>query len=399
MDFELNDTQQMFRDMVREFVTREVAPIAIEHDRRSNPEHCVPLDAYRKGLAQGFHQMVIPAHLGGMGLDAVSTIVILEEMAAADAGYATTWHVNNVSLTVLLNMGTDDEVTRFVRDITEGDGGVASLSTTEPNGGVTSALLIDPARFVFRTKALLEGGEWVINGAKSFCSNAGLPFSRWILTFCRIDSEKTGWASTMPIVVPSHAIGLTIGAEEDKMGHRLSSTRALTFENVRVPKMNGIGSGGRAISGGKRRSNYDHDTAIAAIAVGCARAAYEEALEWARQREVLGRPLIEHQTIQAKIADMFIGLEAARSFMYRVAAYSDTHDQMDVKLSRAVKVFASETANRVTSDALQVLGGVGYCKGSVTEKCYRDQRVTQIYEGTNEAQRISIAQLIAAERA
>jgi alkylation response protein AidB-like acyl-CoA dehydrogenase len=160
--------------------------------------------------------------------------------------------------------------------------------------------------------------------------------------------------------------------------------------------MHAIGSGGRAMSGGKRRTTYDHDTAIAAISVGCARAAYEEALAWAKSREVLGKPLIRHQLIQAKLADMYIGLEAARSFMYRTAAHSDTHPQMDVRLSRAVKVFASETANRVTSDALQVLGGMGYCKGSVTEKCYRDQRVTPIYEGTNEAQRISIAQLIEA---
>jgi alkylation response protein AidB-like acyl-CoA dehydrogenase len=393
MDFELNDTQVMFRDMVREFVTKEVTPIAIEFDRKSNPEDCAPLDAYRKSLAQGYHQMVVPAQLGGMGLDAVSTIVILEEMAAADAGYATTWHVNNVSLTVLLNMGSDEEAERFVGEIMAGEGGVASLSTTEPDGGVTSALLIDPANFVFRTRAVLDGDHWVINGSKSFCSNAGLPFSKWILAFCRVN-DKTGWASTMPIVIPPDAPGLTIGPEEDKMGHRLSSTRALLLDNVRVPKANGIGSGGRAISGGKRRTAYDHDTAIAAISVGCARAAYEEALAWAKSREVLGRPLIKHQLIQAKIADMFIGLEAARSFMYRTAAYSDSHDQMDVRLSRAVKVFASETANRVTSDALQVLGGMGYCKGSITEKCYRDQRVTPIYEGTNEAQRISIAQLI-----
>lgn len=395
MEFSLNDTQRMFRDMVREFVAREVKPIAVEYDRRPNPEECTPLEAYRKGLAQGYHQMVVPPELGGMGLDALSTIVILEEMAAADAGYAVTWHVNNVSLTMLLNLGSAAEAEQFIAPIMAGEGGVASLSTTEPDGGVTSALLIDPASFVFKTRAVLDGDHWVINGAKSFCSNAGLPFSRWILAFCRVN-DKTGWASTMPFVIPPDAPGLTIGAEEDKMGHRLSSTRALLFDNVRVPKQNAIGSGGRAMSGGKRRTPYDHDTAIAAIAVGCARAAYEEALAWARSREVLGRPLIKHQLVQAKLADMYIGLEAARSFMYRTAAYSDTHDQMDVRLSRAVKVFASETANRVTSDALQVLGGVGYCKGSTTEKCFRDQRVTPIYEGTNEAQRISIAQLIEA---
>jgi len=393
MDFELNDTQAMFRDMVREFVAKEVKPIALEFDRKSNPEDCAPLDVYRKSLAQGYHQMVVPTDMGGMGLDAVSTIVILEEMAAADAGYATTWHVNNVSLTMLLNLGSAAEAESFAGQLMEGEGGVASLSTTEPDGGVTSALLVDPANFVFRTRAVPDGDSWVVNGAKSFCSNAGLPFSRWILAFCRVN-DKTGWASTMPFVIPADAPGLTIGAEEDKMGHRLSSTRALTFDNVRVPKANAIGSGGRAMSGGKRRTPYDHDTAIAAISVGCARAAYEEALAWARSREVLGRPLIKNQLIQAKLADMYIGLEAARSFMYRTAAYSDTHEQMDVKLSRAVKVFASETANRVVSDALQVLGGLGYCKGTVAEKCYRDVRVTTIYEGTNEAQRISIAQLI-----
>lgn len=393
MDFKLNDTQAMFRDMVREFVTNEVKPIAFEYDQKPEAADCVPVEAYRLALQQGFHQQVIPAELGGMGLDALSTIVILEELAAADAGFAVTWHVNNVSLTVLLNMASDERAQPFVEDIMRDGGGVAGLSTTEPDGGVTSALLIDPANFVFRTRAVLDSDSWLVNGAKTFCTNAGFPFTRWLLIFCRVN-DKAGWASTMPIVVPADAAGLTIGPHENKMGHRLASTHSLTLDNVRVPKSHGIGAGGRAISGGQRRTPYDHDTAIAAISVGCARAAYEEALAWAKDREVLGRPLLKYQLIQAKLADMFIGLEAARSFMYRVAAYSDTHEQMDVKLSRAVKVFASETAVAIVNDAVQVLGGLGYCKGSVAEKCYRDVRVTPIYEGTNEAQRISISQLL-----
>jgi len=192
MDFELNDTQLMFRDMVREFVAKEVKPVALEFDQKAEPGRLRAAGAYKKGLAQGYHQMVVPTELGGMGLDAVSTIVILEEMAAADAGYAVTWHVNNVSLTMLLNLGAEDEARQFVGDIMAGDGGVASLSTTEPDGGVTSALLIDPANFVFRTRAVLDGDHWVINGAKSFCSNAGLPFSRWILAFCRINDKTAG---------------------------------------------------------------------------------------------------------------------------------------------------------------------------------------------------------------
>jgi alkylation response protein AidB-like acyl-CoA dehydrogenase len=396
MDFELNEEQRIYRESVRKFAEKEVKPVAMEFDRKSDPRDCVPLDLYRKGFEQGFHQMMIPAAYGGTGLDAVTTLVILEELAAADAGYATTWHVNNITLTTLLNMGSEAQAERFIRPIVEGPGGVSSLSTTEPDGGVTSALMVDPLNFVFKTTARLEGDEWVIDGAKSYCSNAGLPFAKWAMVFCRTDMGQKGWGSTKPILVPLDAPGVIFAGEEDKMGQRLSNTQSLTFDNVRVPKDYAIGAGGRPIAGGARRVTYEHDSAIAAISVGCARAAYEEALAWAKQREVLGKPIIQYQLIQAKIADMFIGLEAARCMAYRAASYSDTHNVMDLKLARAAKVFASETANRVVYDALQVLGGMGYCKGTVTEKCYRDQRVTTIYEGTNEAQRISISRLIEA---
>jgi len=394
MDFELNEDQSMYREMVRKFAEKEIKPVALEYDRRLDPREAIPLDLYRKGFEQGFHQMIVPAEYGGTGLDAVTTLVILEELAAGDAGYATTWHVNNITLTTLLNLGSEEQAQRFVPPILEGPGGVCSLSTTEPDGGVTSALMIDPQNFAFKTRARLEGDEWVIDGAKSFCSNAGLPFAKWALVFCRGDMEKTGWASSLPIVVPLDATGVLFTGEEDKMGQRLSNTQSLTFNGVRVPRENALGSGGRPIAGGSRRVTYEHDAAIAAIAIGCARAAYEEALAWARRREVLGRPIIQYQLIQSKIADMYIGLEAARSFAYRAASFSDTHPAMDLKLARAVKVFATETANRVTSEALQVLGGIGYCKGTFTEKCFRDQRVTTIYEGTNEAQRVSLSRMI-----
>lgn len=397
MDFELNETQRLTRDTVRRFAEKQIRPAAMDYDRRPDPRECIPLDLYAQGFAQGFHQMIVPAELGGAGLDAVTTLVILEELAAADAGYATTWHVNNIALTTLLNMGGEEQIRRFVRPILDGAGGVAALSTTEPDGGVTSALMIDPQQFVFKTTARLEGDHWVIHGAKSFCSNAGLPFAKWALVFCRTDMQQRGWAGTKPIVVPLDAPGVVFAGEEDKMGQRLSNTQSLTFDNVRVPRDHAVGAGGRPIAGGARRVTYEHDSAIAAIAIGCARAAYEEALAWARQREVLGRPLIQYQLIQAKIADMYIGLEAARSLAYRAARYSDTHPAMDLKLARAAKVFASETANRVAYDALQILGGVGYCKGTLAEKCTRDLRVTTIYEGTNEAQRISISRLIEAE--
>lgn len=394
MDFELNETQQMYRAMAKKFAENEIKPVALECDRKTNPKEAIPLGLYRKGMEQGFHLMIIPASYGGTGLDAVTTLVILEELAVGDAGYATTWHVNNISITTLLNMGSEEQARRLIQPILGPEGGVTAISTTEADGGVTSAGMVDPLHFVFSTKALLEGDDWVINGAKSYCSNAGLPFAKWVMVFCRSDMTKTGWESTVPLIVPTTAPGVIMTTEEDKMGQRLSNTQSITFDNARVPKANAVGAGGRGIVGGSRVVTYEHDSAVAIMAVGCARAAYEEALGWARQRTVLGKPIIQYQMIQAKIADMFIGLEAARTLAYRVAAYSDTHAQMDLKLGRTVKVFATETANRVTNDALQVLGGMGYCKGTLTEKCYRDQRVTTIYEGTNEAQRISLSRMI-----
>ncbi len=394
MDFELNETQQMYRAMAKKFAENEIKPVALEYDRKVNPREAIPLGLYRKGMEQGFHLMIIPASHGGTGLDAVTTLVILEELAVGDAGYATTWHVNNISITTLLNLGSEEQGRRFMEPILGPEGGLAAISTTEPDGGVTSAGMVDPLHFIFSTKAHLQGEEWVISGAKSYCSNAGLPFARWVMVFCRSDMTRTGWESTVPLIVPTTAPGVIMTTEEDKMGQRLSNTQSITFDNARVPKSNAVGGGGRGIAGGSRIVTYEHDSAVAIMAVGCARAAYEEALGWARQRAVLGKPIIQYQMIQAKIADMFIGLEAARTLAYRVAGYSDSHAQMDLKLGRTVKVFATETANQVTSDALQVLGGMGYCKGTVTEKCYRDQRVTTIYEGTNEAQRISLSRMI-----
>jgi len=176
-------------------------------------------------------------------------------------------------------------------------------------------------------------------------------------------------------------------SEEDKMGHRLSSTAALSFSDCRVPK-------GNRCAGGTRVITYDHDSAVAAIAIGIARTAYEAALDFAKTRVVMGKPIIKYQMLQSKFADMWIGLETARCLIWRTAVYADQHAVMDMKLARAVKVYCTETANRVVNDALQVFGGAGYMKNTPVEKCYRDVRVTTIYEGTNEALRLSLANLI-----
>jgi len=389
MDFELNDMQVMFRNMARDFTAREVEPVAMEYDQKREPKEAVAFDLIRKGFDQDFHKMIVPVELGGLGLDAVTCVLMLEEMAAGDPGFALTWHVNNVALMFLLNMASPEQAKRFIEPLMGAEPGTVAVSTTEPNTGA-SAGVVDPLNFVYETTAKPDGDDWLINGDKIFCSNGGLPSTRWVLTFCRTDMNQRGWASCAPIVVPTDSEGFKLVGEEDKMGHRLANTQALKFDNVRVPMANRIG-------GGKRTVTYEHDAAVGAIAVGIARHAYEAAVRHASQRIVLDRTINQYQMVQAKIADMFIGLEAARSLVWRTASYADTHPLMDLKFSRSVKIFATETANRIVSDALQIFGGIGYSKGTVVEKCYRDARVTTIYEMANDALRVSLSQLIASE--
>lgn len=387
MNFELTESQLMVRTMAREFAEREIKPVAMEFDRRADPIQCLPIDLYQKGFALDFHKMVIPEAHGGTGLDALSACLILEELAAADPGYALTWHVNNIGITFLYNQGTEAQCLQFIKPIVGLDAGVTALSTTEPDGGVTSVQVIDLMSLVYKTTARLDGNEWVINGSKVLCSNSGLPFNRWVMVYCRTDMTRVGPLAIGPIIVPAGTPGFEVLGEEDKMGHRLSSTATLVFSDARVPADN-------LIKGGTRTITYDHDSAVAAIAVGIARSAYEASLDFARTRVVMDKPILKYQMIQSKFADMWIGLEAARCLIWRTATYADTHPVMDMKLARAVKIFCTETATKGVSDALQVFGGAGYIKGTLIEKCFRDVRVTMIYEGTNEALRLSLADMI-----
>jgi alkylation response protein AidB-like acyl-CoA dehydrogenase len=389
MDFELNETQVMFRSMARDFTQKEIKPVAQFFDRQPDPVKAIPVDLLRKGFNLDLHKMVIPEKHGGMGLDAVTSCIILEELAAGDPGYALTWHVNNIAITFLYNIGNEAQALEWIKPIIGPDGGVSAITTTEPDGGTTSSQIIEPTLFTYKTTARLDGEYWVVNGSKVFCSNAGLPFNRWVMTFCRADMSKVGAASMGVIVVPMGTSGFEVVGEEDKMGHRLSSTVSLSYSDVRVPRRN-------SLSGGVRTITYDHDSAVGAIAIGIARSAYEAAVDYARTRLVMERPIIQYQLIQNKIADMFTGLEAARALVFRTASYSDSHPVMDVKLARAVKIFATETAMKIVYDALQIFGGAGYTKATAVEKAYRDIRVSTIYEGTNEALRISLAKLVEA---
>jgi len=386
MDFELTETQLMLQAMAREFAEKQIKPVAQEFDRKADPCQCFPLELYRQGFALDLHKMVIPEKHGGMGLDCLSACLILEELAAADAGYAVTWHVNNIALTFMYNRGTEQQALEFIQPIMGPEPGVAGLSTCEPDGGTTSVGIVYPTSMLLKTTALPDGDQLAINGAKAFCSNGGLPFSKWVLVSCRTDMTKVGSESTGLIIVPLGIPGFEV-SEEDKMGLRLSSTAELSFSDARVPARNHLQAGVRTIT-------YDHDAAIATVALGIARSAYEAALEFAQTRIVLDKPIIKYQLIQTKIADMWMALEASRCLIWRVATYADTHPEIDMKLARAVKVFVTDAAIKVVDSALQVFGGLGYMKDTVVEKCYRDVRAMPIVEGTNEVLRLSLANFI-----
>jgi len=389
MDFELNDTQLMFQKMARDFVTREVKPVVMELDQKCDPREAIALELTKKGIAQDFHKLVVPEKYGGLGLDAFTACLMMEEIAAGDLGYANTWHVNNTAIGFIFNYGSQAIIDKFIPMITDGEGGIGALSTCEPDSGTTSANLVDPQNFYFATTARQSGSDWILNGNKAFCTNGGMPICKWVLTFARTDMTKTGMASTGGFVFPTNAPGYKIMGEENKMGMRTSSTHSIKFDNLRVPDAD-------RLMGGVRQVNYEHDSAIAAMSIGCARSAYEAALEYSKKRVILGKSISKYELIQAKLSDMYIGLEAARSLMYRAAGYASTHPTMDYRLGRAVKIFASETAQKVVFDALQIFGGAGYSKGMVVEKAHRDIRIATIFEGANEVLRVSLAQLLEA---
>jgi len=390
MDFELNETQVLFQNMARDFAEREIKPVAMEYDRKANPADCIPVDLIRKGFAQDFHKMIIPEKYGGMGLDALTACLILEELSVGDPGFANTFHASNAAISFLVNYGSEETIKKFISMITDGEGGVGAISTCEPDGGTTSANLAEPENFFFATTGTRDGNDWVLNGNKAFASNIGMPFSKWVMVFARIDMTKVGMMSTGGFMVPTETPGFKLMGEEDKLGLRTSSTWAIKFDNCRVPDSD-------RLKGGTPMCNYEYGSAIAAMSIGCARAAYEAALDYSKKRMILGKPIIRYELMQAKLADMYIGLEASRSLMYRAASYACTHPVMDYRLGRAVKIFSSETCQKITSDALQMFGGSGFSKGSVVEKAFRDIRIMPIFEGPNEVLRVNLAKQIEAK--
>jgi len=380
----LTEEQTMIQDMARGYVQERIAPFAEEWDKNKT----FPAKALQ-GLAElGFYGMLVPEQWGGCEIGYVAAALVLEEIAAGDGACSTIISVtNSVGCMPILNFGTDEQKEKFLKPLASGEK-LGAFCLTEPHAGSDASDL--------RTKAVLEkgpdGDHYIINGSKQFITSGKNGDTAIVFAVTDPSAGKKGISA---FIVPTDTPGYIVANIEDKMGQNASDTASIVFEDCKIPAENLLGKEGEgykiALSGleGGR-------IGIAAQAVGMARAAYEYALEYSKERKSFGKPINKHQAVQFKLADMATQVEAARQMVLHAAQLRDNNLPC-LKEACMAKLFASEIAEKVCSEAIQILGGYGYLRDYPVERIYRDVRIAQIYEGTSEVQRMVIGRAIASE--
>ena len=381
MDLQLNEEQEMIRKMARDFAQNELAPVAAELDEKGEP----PLANIKKMAELGFMGLAIPEEYGGIGADSVSYVIAVEEIskACASTGVILAVH-NSLGSHGLVAFGTEEQKRRFLTPLASGQW-ISTYALTEPETGSDAASI--------KTRAVLDGDEYVINGTKQFITSA--PFAHLFVVFAVTDPDKRH-RGISAFVVEKDAPGFSVGREENKMGIRAASTCGLVFEDCRVPVANRLGEEGEGFKVAMASLDAGR-VGIAAQAVGIAQGAYEAALAYAKERHAFGQPIAEFQGIQWMLADMATRIEAARLLTYQAALAKDRAKKTGGRYSKEAamaKLFASEMAVWVTHKAVQIHGGYGYIKEYAVERYYRDAKITEIYEGTSEIQRVVIASQI-----
>jgi len=375
MDFELSPEQREIQALTRDFVRAEVEPYAADWDR----EHHFPRDVFAKLGEIGLMGVCVPEEYGGAGADFVSYVLVLEELSRADAGVGVTVAVHTSAVALpLLRFGTEQQRARFVPPLARGEL-IGAFALTEAEAGSDAGAL--------RTSATPEDGGWRISGAKQFISTAEAAGT--FLLFARTDPNEPGSRGISAFILDADHIRVT--GREEKLGLNSSTTNSIAVDAVvetdRLLHEEGKGFhiALATLDGGR--------IGIAAQAVGIAQAAYDVASQYAKERHAFGRPIAEFQAIQFKLADMATEIEAARLLVHR-AAWLKENDRPHAEAGAKAKLFASEMARRQTGEAIQILGGYGYTKEFPVERYYRDAKITEIYEGTSEIQRIVIARSI-----
>jgi len=372
-DFALTPEQIGLRDTARKFARTEMLPKAAACDRDGR----FPEEIYRKAWELGLMNLNIPPEYGGTGLGLLDQCLIVEELAHACGGMTTTIMANCLALEPVLLGGSPEQRTRVLAPFCASYQ-LASFCLTEPSGGSDAGAL--------KTRAIKEGDGYRLTGQKCFITNA--PQASLYTVFATVDPAQ-GHRGITAFLVPRSAAGVSIGKEEEKMGQRASSTATVLFEDVHVPAADRIGAEGEGFNLAMRTLDQTR-TPIGAMSTGIAQAALEYAAEYATKRQSFGKPIAEHQAIQIKLANMAQDVHAARLLVWHAAWAIDQGSRGTLESSIA-KCFASDAAMRVADEAIQVFGGYGYMRDYPVEKLLRDAKLAQIYEGSNEIQRIVIA--------
>ncbi|PPE65704.1 acyl-CoA dehydrogenase family protein [Caldimonas caldifontis] len=373
----LSEDHRAVQDAVRAYVQDHIAP----HAARWDKEHHFPADELKGLAALGCYGVAVPAEYDGAGLDYLALAVILEEIAAGDGGTSTVVSVNNCPVcSILMAYGNEDQKQRYLKPLARGDM-LGAFCLTEPHVGSEAGGL--------KTTAVRDGDHYVLNGVKQFITSGKHGDVAIVMA---VTDKAAGKKGISAFLVPTATPGYTMARLEEKMGQHSSDTAQILFEDCRVPVANRLGEEGMglkiALSGleGGR-------IGIAAQSLGMARAAFEAALAYSKERVAFGQPIFNHQAVQFRLADMAMQIEVARQMIHHAASLKDAGVPC-LKEAAMAKLFASEMAERVCSDAIQVHGGYGYVSDFPVERIYRDVRVCQIYEGTSDVQRILIGRAL-----
>ena len=374
MDFSLTEKQKLFQKTVREFCDKELKPIANKIDK----EEYFPWDLYKKMGKLGLMGMTVPKKYGGAGIDRISYVIALEEISrvCGSTGITVEAH-NSLGVGHIFEKGSEAQRKKYVHNLTSGKA-IAAWALTEPNAGSDAASL--------QTTAVLDGNKWVLNGTKQFITSGDI--AEVVTVMAKTDKTK-GAKGISAFIVEKDTPGFKVGQLEDKLGLRGSRTAELIFEDCRIPKENLVGEKDLGFVGAMNILDRGR-TAVAAMAVGIARGALEDCIQYANQRKQFGQPIGKFQAIQWKIADMATEIDAARLLVYRAAYLEDQNIRFSKEASMA-KLFASEMAMRATRNAIQVFGGYGYMRDYPLQRYFRDVKLCEIGEGTSEVQRMIIA--------
>jgi len=367
VSFELTEEQEMLQKMARDFTAKEITPVAAEYDE----EEKFPRDIFDKAREVGLANMNIPEEYGGMGATLMDEVIVAEELGYGCTGISTSVSTNGLGSLPIVLAGSDEQKAHWLGERLMDNGELVSYCMTEPAAGSNVAGI--------QTRAEKKGSSYILNGSKTFITNAS--YANFYTVFAYTNPDA-GYGGMSCFIVDRESPGVSVSKKFDKLGQRASDTAEVTFENVEVPEENILGQEGAGFLIAMSVFDYSRP-GVAAAAVGLLRRALDESIKYAKERETFGREIWKHQAVGHKIADMAIRYEAARLLTWQ-SAWIVEKGKADARLSAAAKIYAADEAMKTAVDAVQVFGGYGYMREYPVEKLMRDVKVFQIYEGTSE---------------